>query len=184
MYVISKSGRKQFYPAPLPAMALYRKALPGKQAPNEIENDIGPSALDGTRVWFANSFYDGEGVSGVGAVGAFDVTARKYEMRYLPEIAPWSGSAMLLDGKDLWIGLMRRPEGASYGGGLLRYSTGTGVVRKYAIPDLIYTIDRLGGTLYCGASHGLYTVRDRVITQLRFEPDGKGKLIMVARQVR
>jgi hypothetical protein len=165
-------------------MALYRKALPGKQAPGEIENDVGPSVLDGTRVWFANSFYDGEGVSGVGAVGAFDVTTRKYEMRYLPEIAPWSGSAMLLDGKDLWIGLMRRPEGASYGGGLLRYSTGTGVVRKYAVPDLIYTIDRLGDTLYCGTSHGLYRVRDRAITQLRFEPDGKGKLIMVARQVR
>ena len=93
-------------------MALNRKLLPEKQAPGEIENEIGPYALAGAKLWFANSFYDSEGVSGVGAIGTFDFAARKYEMRYLPEIAPWSGSAMLLDGDDLWFGLMRRPEGA------------------------------------------------------------------------
>ena len=48
----------------------------------------------------------------------------------------------------------------------------------------VWRIDHLGGTLYCGTSHGLYAVRDEKVTQLRFEPDGKGILIMVAREVR
>jgi hypothetical protein len=181
--VIGRNGRERFYSMPVPTMALHRKLLPRKQAPGEIQNEIGAFALDCDRVWFVNSFYDSEGVSGVGGIGTFDVPSRKYEMRYLPEIAPWSGSAMLLDGEDLWIGLMRRPEGAAYGAGLLRYNTRTGAVRKYEIKDLIYTIDRLGETLYCGTSHGLYTIRGETITQLRFEPDAKGKTVMVSRPI-
>jgi len=182
--VIGKSGSKQYYPAPIPTMALHGKLLPDKQAPGEIEGDIGPFVLDGHGIWFASTFYDGEGVSGVGAIGSFDISTRKYDMRYLPEIAPWSGSAILLDGADLWIGLMRRPEGAEYGAGLLRYNITTGAVAKYPVADYIHTIDRLGDTVYCGTSHGLYTVHGNQVTQLRFEPDGKGKLVMVPREVR
>jgi hypothetical protein len=165
-------------------MEFYRKMLPGKQPPLEIESDIGPYVLSEARIWFASTFYDGEGTSGLGAIGAFDIPARKYQMRYPPEIAGWSGSAILLDSHDLWIGLKRRPEGADLGGGLLRYNTKTGSVGRYAFADVIYTIDRVRDTLYCGTSHGLYMVRDDKLTQLRFEPDGKGKLIMVAREVR
>ncbi len=185
IYVTSKSGIKHYYPAPIPTLAFYRSALPakpGESGPGEIENDIGPFFVDGSRIWFVDSFYDGEGVSGVGAIGTFDATTGEYKMRYLPEIAPWSGSALLLDGQDLWVGLMRRPEGAEIGAGLLRYNTKTGAVKKYAIPDVINTIDRLGDTLYCGTSHGLYMLRGDAITQLRFEPDADGKLVMVARQ--
>jgi hypothetical protein len=181
--VIGKSGTKQYYPAPIPTMALYREVFPDKPAGGEIENDIGPFVLDRNKIWFANTFYDAEGVSGVGAIGSFDISTRKYDMRYLPEVAPWSGSAILLDGGNLWIGLMRRPEGAEFGAGLLRYNIATGAVAKYAVADYIHTIDRLGDTLYCGTSHGLYTVRGSKVTQFRFEPDGQGKLIAVPREV-
>jgi hypothetical protein len=184
IYVVGKSGAKHLFAAPIPTTDFYHKMQPGKQSPVEISSDIGPFVLSGTKLWFASTFYDGEGESGLGAIGTFDIPACKYQMRYLPEIVGWSGSAILLHGDDLWIGLMRRPEGASYGGGLLRYNTKTGSARKYALPDVIYTIDRLGDTLYCGTSHGLYLVRDDKLTQLRFEPDGKGKLSMVAREVR
>ena len=104
-----------------------------------MESDIGPFVQDGDKIWFATSFYDGEGVSGLGAIGTFDIATRKYQMRYLPEIAPWSGSAILLDGDDLWIGLKHRPEGADIGGGLLRYNMRTGAVKTFAIPDVIFT---------------------------------------------
>jgi hypothetical protein len=181
IYIVGNSGTKQPFPAPLPTMDSYHKVLPGKRPPGEIQSDIGPFVFSGTTVWFASTFYDGEGVSGLGAI---DIPARKYRMRYLPEIVGWSGSAILLEGDTLWVGLMRRPEGASYGGGLLRYNTKTGSARKYVFPDVIYTIDRLGDALYCGTSHGLYVVRNEKLTQLRFEPDGKGNLIMVARDVR
>ncbi|MBZ5609391.1 MAG: hypothetical protein LAP38_14095 [Acidobacteriia bacterium] len=181
---IREGGIKKFYPVPVPSMAQHREAVPEKQAPGEIENDIGPYVQVGGKIWFANTFYDSEGVSGVGAIGAFDIAARQYDMRYLAEIAPWSGSAMLADGDDLWVGLMRRPEGANYGAGLLRYDTRTGAVSTVAIADLIHTIDRVGNALYCGTSHGLYVVRGGKVTQFRFEPDESGRLVMVARAIR
>ena len=109
---------KQAFPVPIPTLEMYRKTLPEKQAPGEIQNDIGPFVLHDDKVWFASTYYDGEGVSGIGAIGTFDIGTHRYEMRHLPEIAPWSGSAILLDGEDLWVGLMRRPEGADIGAGL------------------------------------------------------------------
>ncbi len=172
------------YPAPIPTVDFYRQTLPQKQAPAEMESDIGPFVQDGDKIWFATSFYDGEGTSGIGAIGSFDIATHKYQMRYLPEIAPWSGSAILLDGEDLWIGLKHRPEGAEIGGGLLSYNMRTGRVKTFAIPDVIFTIDRAGDAIYCGTSHGLYMLRGDQITQLRFEPNESGQLIMIQRDVR
>ena len=171
------------YPAPIPSIDFYRQTLPQKQAPAEIESDIGPFVQSADKIWLATTFYDGEGTSGIGAIGTFDISTRKYLMRYLPEIAPWSGSAILLDGDDLWIGLKRRPEGADIGGGLLRYNMRTGAVKTFSIPDVIFTVDRAGDALYCGTSHGLYMLRGNRITQLRFEPNESGQLVMIPREV-
>lgn len=176
--------RQRFRPLPVPTVEQYAQLRPDAQKPAELENDIGPYASDGATLWFADTFYDGEGISGVGAIGSFDPLTRKFELRYLPEIAAWSGSVVLLDGRDLWVGLVRRPEGANYGGGLLRYNLDSGEVASYPVHDLIYTLDRIGDTIYCGTSNGLYTVRGNRVTQLRFEPDARGKLSMLARLVR
>ncbi len=170
----------QFYPVPVPSTEFERKMRPAEQAPLEIENDIGPSLLAGGTIWFTNSFYDGEGTSGVGALGSFDVHTHQYQMRYLPEIVNWSGSAIRLDGDFIWIGLMRQPEGSAYGGGLLRYDTKTGAVKHYAVTDYVHTIDRVGDAIYCGTSNGIYVIRGETITQLRFEPDASGKTTMIS----
>ena len=77
MNVIGKSAREQYYPVPISTMALYREVFPDKPAGGEIENDIGAFVLDGNKIWFANTFYDAEGVSGVGAIGSFDISTRK-----------------------------------------------------------------------------------------------------------
>jgi hypothetical protein len=169
-----------FYPVPVPSMEFDRKMRSEDTPPLEIENDIGPSLLAGGTIWFTNSFYDGEGTSGVGALGSFDARTHKYEMRYLPEITHWSGSAIRLDGDSIWIGLMRQPEGAAYGGGLLRYDTKTGAATKYPVTDFISTIDRLGDAIYCGTSNGIYVIRGGAIIQLRFEPDTNSKIVMVS----
>ncbi|HLG97100.1 MAG TPA: hypothetical protein VKX49_12375 [Bryobacteraceae bacterium] len=181
--LVGSRGNEEAFPAPIPTLDLYRRILHRKQPPDEIESDIGPYAQDIDKIWFATTFYDGEGVSGVGAIGSFDISARKYEMRYLPAIAPWSGSAILLDGGDLWIGLKRRPEGADIAGGLLKYNVQTGAVETFAIPDVIFTIDRAQDAIYCGTSHGLYTIRGARVTQFRFEPVETGRLVMIPRDV-
>ena len=66
------------YPAPIPTVDFYRQTLPQKQAPAEMESDIGPFVQDGDKIWFATSFYDGEGTSGIGAIGSFDIATHKY----------------------------------------------------------------------------------------------------------
>jgi hypothetical protein len=178
------------YTVPIPGMDLYMKVrVPvdpllrryPSQRPNTITNQIGPFAMDGSMLWFTTTFYDGEGSSSLGAIGTFDARTRKYEMRYLPEIARWSGSALRLDGDDVWVGLAHHPEGAVYGGGLLRYNRKTRAVRTYPVNDLIYTIDRAGDALYLGTSHGLYMLRSETLTQYRFEPDEGGRIHVVAR---
>lgn len=194
--VVSKTGTRQFYPVPVPDQTLFRRMRPAydgmlrtasgnyERRPAEIQNDIGPAVVSGSKIWFANTFYDGEGVSGVGAIGSFDMETRKYQMRWLPEIAAWSGSAIRWDNGTLWIGLMRQPEGAAFGGGLLRYNVATGVAAKVEIPDYIDTLDRVEDTIYCGTVDGLYTVTGSEITHLSFEPDATGKLVMITHRKR
>lgn len=178
------------YAVPIPGMDPYMRVRAPvdpmlrrypSQRPNRITNQIGPFAMDGSMLWFATTFYDGEGCSSLGAIGTFDVGTRKFEMRYLPEMARWSGSTLRLDGDDVWVGLACRPEGADFGGGLLRYNRKTGAVRTYPVNDLIYTIDRAGGALYLGTAHGLYMLRGETLTQYRFEPDQRGRIHVVAR---
>ncbi len=190
IYVVSNSGKMEFFPVPAADLGLYerlrekRSLVAQRPMPSAegLDTEIGPFALDGDTLWFANTFYDGEGMSGVGAIGSFDLVSRKFEMRYLPEIAPWSASAIKLEGDDLWIGLMRRPEGCPYGAGLLRYNQRTAAVRTYPVSDLIHSIESLGGTLYAGTSDGVYMLRGEQLTHLRFEPDASGRFVMVARK--
>ena len=174
---------KQSFAAPIPTLHFYRQTLPEKQPPAEIESDIGPYVERDGKIWFATTFYDGEGTSGIGAIGAFDIYSRRYEMQYLPEVVHWSASAILLDGNDLWIGLKQRPEGADRGRGLLRYNIQSSAAQTFPVPDVIFTLNFAGDALYCGTSHGLYMLRADQLIQLRFEPDVNGKLTMIPRPI-
>ena len=78
---------------------------------------------------------------------------------------------------------MRQPEGAAYSGGLLRYNRKTGAVARFAIPDVINTIDRVGDAIYCGTSNGLYMIRGGTIAHMHFEPDASGKLTAISATV-
>ncbi|MEB2361344.1 MAG: hypothetical protein HUU41_08925 [Bryobacteraceae bacterium] len=189
VYVVNSRGAAQFHPVPVPTAALYNRlrrstgevAFAPGPSPDGLRNSIGPYAFDGAKLWFANYFYDGEGLSGVGAVGSFDLDSRRYEMRYLPEIAPWSGSALLLDSGSIWIGLMRQPEGAACGGGVLRFDMQSGSARKYPVNDYVANITRDGSTLYFGTAHGVYVydADKNSLAHVRVEPGPGGPLKVV-----
>ncbi|MBC7926608.1 MAG: hypothetical protein H7039_13210 [Bryobacteraceae bacterium] len=180
IHLVNTKGTRQFYPVPVPTPGLYQKHRTGKGVTRggapQLENHIGPFAFDGERVWFANQFYDGEGTSGVGAIGSFDIASRRYQIRYLPHIVPWSGSALLEDGDSVWIGLMRQPEGVPFGGGVLEFSKGSGSVLELPIKDYVTSILRVGDVLYFGTTHGLYTldVATRQVVHIRIEPGPAG----------
>jgi hypothetical protein len=188
---LSRAGAaNKFFPVAVPSLDEYTK-LRGNEArggwrPTRefLKNQVGPIAVDGTALWFANTFYDGEGITGVGGIGRFDLMTGEYKMRHFPQIARWSGSWILLEGDDIWVGLVCRPEGAPIGGGLLRYNRVTGEGQRYEFPGVISSIDRAGDTLYLATSIGLYLFRNDSLTLMRLEPVAKGRWDMVVRDVR
>jgi hypothetical protein len=183
VYVVNSRGRAQFYAVPVPSVETYTRLRTdlGKGAfapdsPEFLNNSIGPSSFDGEKLWFANQFYDGEGQSGVGALGTFDPVTARYEMRYFPEIAPWSASVLRVENEFVWIGLMRQPEGNVYGAGILRFQKKTETVREYPISDFVTTLTRAGSALYFGTVHGVYVLDTNagILTHIRVEPGPKG----------
>ena len=135
-----------------------------------FEEVIGPYQIVGERFWFGKTFYDGEGLTGVGGFGYFDPGQRKYVVFSLPEIAPWSASALLVEEKDIWLGLARHPEGATYSGGLLRYERDSGEAEEFDVGEVISQIKRRQGSLYLATANGLYILRDNRLTRYVFEP--------------
>ena len=137
----------------------------------ELNEEIGPSQLVGDRLWFGKTFYDGEGLSGVGGFGYFDPQEQSFVEFSPPEIWQWSASALLVEDGVVWIGRFRRPEGASYSGGLLRYDLKEGEVSEFDVGEIIRQIKRWGGKLYIASDGGIY-VMDELgrIDRYVFEP--------------
>ena len=126
-----------------------------------VHESVDAFALHDTRLWFGTSFYDGEGYTGVGTLGYFDLVRRRYEFIRLPEMADWSTTAILVEEDAVWIGLADRLEGADRSGGLLRYDRRSGETRIYPIKYVIADIFRQDGTLYVGAARGrVYLLQD------------------------
>ena len=92
--------------------------------------------------------------------------SHKYSVHELPEIGSLSGTAILADGNNIWLGLQGRPEVEGTNPRLLRYNKSSGTVQKYAVNDVINTINRMGDTIYCGTSDGLYTIRGVVASAI------------------
>ena len=139
-----------------------------------FEEVIGPYQIVGERFWFGKAFYDGEGLTGVGGFGYFDPEERKYVVFSLPEIAPWSASALLVEEKDVWLGLARHPEGVTYSGGLLRYERDSGEAQEFDVSEVISQIKRWQGSLYLATANGLYILQDDRFTRYVFEPTLEG----------
>ncbi len=132
------------------------------------------------RFWFAKSFYDGEGYSGVGAIGYFDLERREYVLFSPPELAPWSASA-LVPGDVVWVGLVRQPEGAAYSGGLLRFEPATGSARVYEFKEIIHAILQFGpSSALIGTANGIYVLRDEQLQRFVIEPDLSGNPEIIA----
>jgi peptidyl-prolyl cis-trans isomerase A (cyclophilin A) len=137
----------------------------------EIKEEIGPRQTVGGLVFFAKTFYDGEGMSGVGDIGTFDPSTKKFEFFHVPEMASWSGSAILVTPEAIWVGRKRLPEGAEYGGGLLRFDRATKQVRVYPIPSVIRELLAVGDRVYAGtADRGVFILNGEQMQQVEFVP--------------
>src|ERR1700731_4684127 len=69
-------NRTKFYPLPQSTAEKYIRLRPEDLQLNPFRADhyerqevIGPYQIEGGRIWFGNSYYDGEGMKGVGTFG-------------------------------------------------------------------------------------------------------------------
>jgi len=173
------------YPMPPSTYGEFARARPGRVEDgygpdSEIGELPGPLLIDGSRIWIGKTFYDGEGISGVGGVGYYDTLTSAYMFLKIPELVPWSVSSLLLEGQTLWIGLVSHPEGADYGGGLLHYDLRTGTTMKYPVEEVILRIIKWNGRTYLATTGGVSVIEgERVTRRYLVEPALDGKLIVM-----
>ena len=106
----------------------------------------------------------------MGGFGYFDPEERRYVVFSPPEITPWSASALLVEEKKIWLGLLGRPEGAKYSGGLLRYERDSGKVEIFDVDEVITQIKRWRDLHYLGTANGLYILKNNLLVHYVFEP--------------
>ncbi len=158
MFVVAK-GALEDYAAARPK----RVELNGMPDVAGLNETIGPWQVVDGRLWFGLTFYDGEGLTGVGGFGWFDTAEEVFDVRRPAEMAAWSVSAILVEADAVWLGLKRRPEGMEYSGGLLRWDRATGKVRRWPEVPLVREFQRVGGRLLVAAQGGGAVVEgDRV----------------------
>jgi hypothetical protein len=139
------------------------------------ENTIGGWQIAGTKIVFGTNFYDGEGTSGVGAIGYFDLTKRTYRFEFPNELTTWSTSAILVEDDCIWVGAKRQPEEQDYSRGLLRYDKKDGASQWYRVPPIILSIKRAGKNLLLGTEDGLYVLTDSGMIRANYTVTVDGK---------
>jgi hypothetical protein len=175
-------------PLPQSTYAEFARARParvrdGYGPGSSIRETIEPYQIAGNKIWFGKSFYDGEGITGVGAIGYFDRPTKKYTFLRIQEVADWSVSNLLVEGDTLWAGLVRHPEGADRPGGLIHHDLKSGVTKKFPVDDVIYRIERWRDSLYLTTSNGIYVLKGDRWTRFRVEPDINGKSVIISEQL-
>ena len=148
-----------------------------------FEETIGASQTVDGRIWFGKTFYDGEGYTGVGGLGYFDLSKRQFSFLPIPQIVDWSVSALLVKDQVLWAGLERRPEGAEFSGGLLRHDLETSTTRVYRVEDVITSLHASGDALVMGTTNGIYVLRNDRMTRHRVTPTLDGKFVFYTEAV-
>lgn len=146
----------------------------------EVGEAFGPYQRVGSRIWFGKTFYDGEGTTGVGGFGYFDIPTSTYKFLPIKELAPWSVSAVLVEDRYAWIGLVGHPEGADYSGGLLQYDLQTGAAKKYPVEEVVLRILRQGSKVYLATQSGVSVIeQDRLAARYVVEPAGDGGYALI-----
>lgn len=125
-----------------------------------IEEKIGPTKLEGDKLWFGKTFSDGEGITGIGGFGYFSTSDEKYHMFAPPELAEWSVAAIDVGPDRIWMALVDNGEWGGSSGGLLRYDRQSGAVRRFECPDTGFEFVRTGDTLLEAADYAVAVIED------------------------
>jgi hypothetical protein len=184
--VVERIGAgSRMYPLPQSDFATYARLRPKDVAINplsatanhyEREETIGPNQVEGDKLWFGKSFYDGEGMRGVGAFGYFDAATRKYELFSPPAVACCEVSAILVEPEVVWLGLDQFGEDIStFPGGLVRWDRRTHAVWKYDVEFVVTGIAREGESLRLTTTEGYALLNGDRIDRFRVQTGRDGR---------
>jgi hypothetical protein len=162
--------RTKFYPLPQSTAEKYIQLRPEDLRRNpfsatadhyERQEVIGPYQIEAGRVWFGNSYYDSEGMRGVGSFGYFDFVTRAYALFSPPEVARYEISAILVEPAAVWIALDEFVEDIStLPGGLVRWNRMTHEIQKYPLEFVVDGIRVDGDSLRLKTREGYALFRD------------------------
>ena len=153
-------------PFPQPTSSHYVAARPGNlqnrylRDHTKMEVTIGAWQIFEGTVWFGQSFYDSEGISGVGGFGHFNTTTGRYEIQSPPEIIDSSVTAILVEQNAVWLATARRGEWGDTSRGLLRFDRAAKTIEKIALGDLTSKILRVGSRVVLATNFGIAILED------------------------
>lgn len=170
-----KAGESNIVP-PI-TFAVYKKYFPEKAT--EMTNSEG--RLDrhyelaqktdslvriGRKIWFGFSFYDSEGVTGVGGIGFYDERLRKTGILRLPELVQCSVKSLTVEGASLRIEQAMYTEAGEFSCGLPIYlNTKTGDITLHALPqnpglhwEVIHSTKQTGNETWIALDAGLLRI--------------------------
>lgn len=156
------------------------RSIPPSQT--DLNEEIGPHQLEEGRLWFGKTFYNGEGLTGIGGFGYFDEGMRSYRLYSPPEIHRWSVSSLLVEPDFIWLALCHRGEYGNNSGGLLRQDRKTEQVRLFSVSTIINMIVRHDDALYMGTVDGIVVLRDDQIQSYFVDLATDGRYQIVARE--
>ena len=140
---------------------------------------IGPYQIEGSRIWFGNQYYDGEGETGVGAFGYFDLETRKYVLFSPPEVAHYEVSALLVQPDAIWLALDQFGEDIGTSPvALVRWDRADHHVRSCSLEFVIHKIrpDTKNPALLLLSTHDGYALfQDGNVKRFRVERSSDGK---------
>lgn len=179
IYEVS-DGKTRFYPLPQLGISDLRRWRANliSQNPNipfRIRLDIGPFQRVGNRIWFGTSFYDGEGITGIGGLGTFDLRTRGFNVDYCSVMAPYSTSSIAIGQGEVWLGLYHCGEGTSSSGGIARYQFASKSWTRYEVPEIANAIYPADGRIYAGTTEGILVLGAGGLTRICFEPSEAGE---------
>lgn len=174
------------YPLAQSAYSVFAAARPWRvkdgyvEKGTEIDERIGPWKLEGTRLWFGKTFYDGEGSTGVGGFGYFDIVDRTHHLFAPPEIADYSVSAIAINPDAVWMALVRNGEYGGTSGGLLRFDRRTEIVQKLKMPDIGTRCVEAGSRLLVATNFGVAVIEDGTVRRYFVDRKIDGALVIAA----
>jgi len=121
------NGVTRLYPLPKTPYKEFEAARPDELRMNPhfqftLGEEIGSFQVVDDKLWFGKTFYNGEGISGVGGIGFFDPVERKFHIFTAPEIAAWSAGSLLVEPDYVWASLGASHEWSSTSGGVVRFN--------------------------------------------------------------